>query len=335
MTLGARGFPQYSRAARSGERGVRIVSEIVNERFHWLFKRNHQEHDFGVDGQVEVISSVGAVTGQMFAVQIKHGDSFFREKNRWGYIYRGELKHFNYLSNYPIPVIIIICNPSGQCYWTSFDPTQVRVGESSWTVTIPFDQDLQTSKARIESMLPKVRDDLSRLKEYWELNEQIAVSPMIGYVVTRSQVESVDTWPLRDFFERIRATKELAYRCQGKVEISFDGYDEDPRELYEIPEVRRFIAAAEPAVSSLFFFVRTVDPALTLTTFMLCQNAVSIEGRDHEGRRVFASCDLNQVKAFLNRHWVGLNEMTDWLGMSEDENRRISEAIVGSLGLQW
>ena len=98
------GYPQFSRSAQQGERGVNVVSRIVNENFGWIFKRNHQEHDFGIDGQIEVITPTGSVTGQMLAVQIKYGKSFFQEKNRWGYIYRGELKHFNYLSNYPIPI---------------------------------------------------------------------------------------------------------------------------------------------------------------------------------------------------------------------------------------
>jgi hypothetical protein len=33
----------------------------------------------------------------MLACQIKCGKSFFKESNRWGYVYRGETKHFNYL----------------------------------------------------------------------------------------------------------------------------------------------------------------------------------------------------------------------------------------------
>ena len=65
------GFPQFSRTAQQGERGVNVVSRIVNETFGWLFKRNHQEHDFGIEGQIEVVTPMGSVTGQALAVQIK------------------------------------------------------------------------------------------------------------------------------------------------------------------------------------------------------------------------------------------------------------------------
>src|SRR5437868_6993412 len=105
------GFPQFAPSAKQGELGVGIVGRIVGEEFGWLFKRNHQEHDFGIDGQIELVTEDGAVTGQMLGCQIKCGISFFRESNRWGYVYRGDSKHFNYLANYPLPVIIIICDP--------------------------------------------------------------------------------------------------------------------------------------------------------------------------------------------------------------------------------
>ena len=45
----------------------------------WLFQRNHQEHDFGIDAQIELVTADGYLTGQLLAVQIKYGKSFFQE----------------------------------------------------------------------------------------------------------------------------------------------------------------------------------------------------------------------------------------------------------------
>ncbi|WP_244576067.1 DUF4365 domain-containing protein, partial [Escherichia coli] len=104
-------FPKYQKEAQLGELGVNIVKSVINENFGWIFKRNHQEMDFGIDGFIEIVRDDGAVTGKMLAVQIKCGASFFSEENRWGYVYRGENKHFNYLSNCPIPVLVLLCKP--------------------------------------------------------------------------------------------------------------------------------------------------------------------------------------------------------------------------------
>src|SRR5882762_6839300 len=124
-------FPQYSPSAKQGNVGVGIVSRIVEDDFGWLFKRNHQEHDFGIDGQIEIVTEAGAVTGQMLACQIKCGESFFKESNRWGYVYRGGTKHFNYLANYPIPVIIVLCDPdTKEAYWARFVSQEAQVIDS-------------------------------------------------------------------------------------------------------------------------------------------------------------------------------------------------------------
>lgn len=111
------GHPTYSPSAQLGGLGLEIVSRIVRYNLKWLLRPNHQEHDFGIDGQIDIIAEDNTVTGHMIGVQIKCGKSFFEEQNRWGYIYRGERKHFNYLSNYPIPVVIVICDPATEeCY---------------------------------------------------------------------------------------------------------------------------------------------------------------------------------------------------------------------------
>ena len=330
------GYPQFTRSAQQGERGVNVVSRIINENFGWLFKRNHQEHDFGIDGQVEVITQTGAVTGQMFAVQIKYGKSFIASKNKWGYVYRGEVKHFNYLSNYPIPVIIVICDPDPEeCYWVRFEPDQVQCTDAAWKITVPFENKLSEARTMIEAMLPPLRDSLTDLQLYWAINNLVTESSYIHFVIDKIEVQTSDASHIRALFDRLRATRELAYHCQGKVEISFHGYDSDIRELFEIEEVRRFIGMLDATLPELFFFVRTEEPTHTLRTFALCQTLVSWpDGRSTREITRKVVFETDKVGAFVMRHWPGLNEMTEWLSMSVDENEKISLAIIRCLGFE-
>lgn len=330
------GYPQFHRAAQLGERGVNVVSRIVNETFGWLFKRNHQEHDFGVDGQIEVITTSGSVTGQMLAVQIKYGKSFFQEKNRWGYVYRGELKHFNYLSNYPVPFLIVICHPeTEECYWVRFDPTQAQSTEAAWKTTIPFGNKLHEAKGAIEEMLPPLQDNLSDLQAYWAINNLMVESSYIHFIIDRPEVKALDVIRPREFFDRLRTTKELACQCQGKVEMSFHGYENDARELFEIDEVRNYVPLLCAALPELFFFSRTDQPTHALKTLALCQTRVSWpEGRSTSEVTRKVVCDTDKVGEFITRHWPGLNDMTEWLSMSIDENKKISFDVIRCLGLQ-
>ncbi len=310
------------------------MSRIISDDFGWLFKRNHQEHDFGIDGQIEIVARDGSVTGQMIAVQIKFGKSFFRERNKWGYIYRGELKHFNYLANYPVPVIICICEPkSRRCYWARFQSDQTQTKPSGWKMTIPFDNLLSSSQEALEALVPAVYDSLKELESYWALNNLLVESGAIFFGLDDGDVTTTNVSRPREFFDRLRSTRELAYECQGKVEIYFFGYDDDLRELYEIDEVREYVKVLTRTLPELLFFVRTKQPTCTLFVFALCHTNVSWpDGRSTETVTRQVHFDTDKVAKFFDGLWQGLNEMTDWLGMSEDENKRITFEAVRCVG---
>jgi hypothetical protein len=329
-------FPQYSKNAKLGEFGVGIVSKIISDSFGWIFKRNHQEHDFGIDGQIEIVTDDGLVTGQIFAIQIKCGESFLNEKSKFGYVYRGERKHFNYLINYPIPVIIAICDPGSQeCYWTLFRPEETLPTEVSWKITIPFCNKLNTSKAELISLVTPVRDGFAELQEYWKFNKMIAESSVILYVLDESDVDSQDTNNTRIFFDRLKITKEMAAQCQGKVEIMFSGYDDDSREIYEIKEIRDYISKLDSILPDLFFFVRSEPPAFTLSTFALCQTTFEFVGDISKSAKVkHLSVDPRPIAHFIARHCPALNQLTQWLDMPREDEKKLFFSIVKCLGLE-
>ncbi len=329
------GFPKYASQARKGDAGVNLVSRIVNDDFQWIFKRNHQEFDFGVDGQIEIVSDDGSVTGGMLATQIKYGASFFRERNRWGYVYRGSAKHFNYFANYPIPILIIICEPKSRCaYWVRFQPEQTQATETGWTITIPFDNRLVESKKSLMELVDPTVDSWARLRRYWMTNELITTSSAIVYVLDNHDVAQGDVSKAQSFFDRLRKTKELAHVSQGKIAFCFLGYDDDPRELWEIEPAREYVERLDAIFPELFFYASTTRSSGTLELFAGCV----CRAKWHVERPQFPSggyveFDTNRLDEFMGRHWDGLNKMTDWLGMSEAENKRISYTIMDRLGI--
>ncbi|HGW6105271.1 TPA: DUF4365 and DUF1817 domain-containing protein [Citrobacter werkmanii] len=330
------GFPIFSQAAQKGERGVDLVSRIISNEYGWLFKRNHQEHDFGIDAQVDVILNNGAVTGQMLAFQIKYGTSFFSEKNKWGYIYRGDKKHLNYLSNYPIPVLIIICNPEdNECYWALFDLNKTFKAGENWKITIPFENKLSDSKETISSILPPPTDYLTEVENYWAMNDIITQHNYFLYIIEREDVEKLDISDVENFFCRLRSSREIAEHCQGKIEISFHGYDMDSRELFEIPEVRKFALILSNSLPDLFFFAYTGQYGHGLRTIAMCLTDIRrLPTMAISHNKIPVKISTEQIKSFMDNHWPGLNEMTDWLKMSLEENKRISFNIMRALGFE-
>lgn len=328
-------YPQMTKAARTGEIGVNMVAKIATDDFGWIFKRNPQEYDFGIDGQFEVVTNEGSVTGQIAAVQIKCGASFFSKKNKWGYVYRGENKHFNYLSAYPTVVLIVLCEPdSGECYWVVFDPTHTVGTSNGWKITVPFENKLNTSKIQILELLPEPCDVLSEIEEYWKINELLMESGFSLFIVDRVEVDQLDNTRIRSFFDRLRSTKELAYNCMGTIELSMSGYDDDPRELFEIKEVVEFYRQLNTAAPELLFFLRSKGKCYTLPVIAACVGNGVIEGeRAVLGTQHKVVFETKPIADYLHSLWPGMNELTEWLGMSMEENKEMTYSAVRCMGL--
>lgn len=160
-------------------------------------------------------------------------------------------------------------------------------------------------------------------------------SGVIIMAVGREEIEKLNTSNIRGSFDRLRSTKELAFKAQGKVEFVFRGYEQGSRELFEIPEVRAYIHQLDRQIPELFFFARTEKPTDTLMTFLLCQARVGrVAVQLPEGKAINLRVEPRDVAAFLIRHFPGLNDMTRWVGMSANENRAITGAIIQCLSFQ-
>jgi hypothetical protein len=325
------GYPKYSKSAQSGELGVNIVNEVVTENLGWVFKRNHQESDFGIDGYIEVVSEDGYVTGKMFAVQIKCGSSFFSEENRWGYVYRGENKHFNYLSNCPVPVLILLCDPTERkVYCECFDPLKTEKTKSAWKMNISK-QLLSDSKNDIVKLLPDEIDYMSELEVFWGVNKIINEYTDVSHIpIPKEEVENFNFDDLISFFKRLKVTKEIAYAQKGRVEISFWGYESDPRELLEIPEVIKYAKEIGRLIPDLFFFCDIRSP----------MGGFPILGWSHGNPEVFGGItkqvkiDFSKMEDFILYQIDGLRETTNWLNMTEDEYQSILESCLEVLGYE-
>lgn len=170
-------------------------------------------------------------------------------------------------------------------------------------MTIPYGNKLASSKTEILALLPEVTDRLAELDEYWAVHGML---PDFGVIVVNIEIDDVramDTSFPRGFFDNLRSTKDLACGCQGKIEILFRGYEDDARELFEIDEVRQYVARLDAVLPELFFFARADDDALTLRLFMHCLMAVGW-ARDPTKEPRYVTFDVTCFDSFLERHFL-------------------------------
>ncbi len=314
-------FPRYTPAAQLGNKGVRIVERIVHDELKWIFREQEGQKDFGIDAHIELMDR-DRVLGRMLAVQIKCGLSFFNQQNQEGYVFYGEQKHLNYFLNYPIPVILILCNPETQrCWWCKIDALEMESTKSGWQITVPFEQNFDLhSKSDLEQLAGPAKNYIPELEHYWSVNNLLQKSAdTLLLVVAREDIESQELSGPLAVLNRLRVTKSLMRDSQDKVDLSVFGYDNDPRELWEILEVRAWMRMLDEEFPYWFFFLSKHLPGLAFITFALCEFQKRADGK--------FVLDKQSLANFIRRHFVAMNEICESLGFSEDKIRSLSDAV--------
>lgn len=124
--------------------GVHKVALIFLEEFGWI-EREQTITDVGIDMQVEIVEN-NIPTGQLLALQIKAGESYFKEEKDENIIFRGKKKHLEYWTNYSLPVFIILHNPvTNETYWQRVIPTKTTETPKGWKIEVPRTQLLSTA----------------------------------------------------------------------------------------------------------------------------------------------------------------------------------------------
>jgi len=107
--------------------------------------------DVGIDAHLEIVVE-GVATGRLLALQIKSGESYFREAVPEGFVYRGDEAHLNYWINHSLPVVLVICKPGSQdAYWQVVSDQTVVKTDHGWKMIIPRDQPLPSRRGRAAS----------------------------------------------------------------------------------------------------------------------------------------------------------------------------------------
>ena len=117
--------------------GVSQVQLLTNTQLNWIF-RELSIQDFGVDAHIEIMGDEYA-TGKLIGVQIKCGESYFKESNGKTVTFRFDKKHCQYWLDYAIPVIVVLVNPvTMEVLWEEINKSNVmETGRETYKILVP------------------------------------------------------------------------------------------------------------------------------------------------------------------------------------------------------
>ena len=139
-------------------------------------------------------------------------------------------------------------------------------------------------------------------------------------MISRREVEAGDVASVVSRLKVFLATREDAWLYRGQMALVVDGYNNDPRELVDIPEVRTMLRQFEAAWPYWAFFFNQVDDSIKL--LLSCAAGSRFLGRGA------VEMDADQVAAALARGFDGMNTIFDRFGFPEGELEKMSDGLV-------
>ena len=146
------------------------------------------------------------------------------------------------------------------------------------------------------------------------------VTDPVVLLISRRQVEQQDLASVLDSLKVFTATREVAWLYRGQMSLVVDGYNHDPRELVDIPEVRHFLKRLAAQWPYLGFFLNQVDDSIKILGSCCC-------GVEFPGRGAVL-IDPALLPGFLNQAFAGMNALFDQHGFPEHELEAMSMGLV-------
>ena len=133
------------------------------------------------------------------------------------------------------------------------------------------------------------------------------------------EVEALDVSRSALILSRVLADRSAVERYRGGVDLAFFGYSNDPREVHDIPEVRRFCSKLDDAFPYWFYFFSTDRLTLGMIASCLCSVTQLRPGVVSFGP---------DLLDFIERHYKALNWLFDNYSLDEEHNVEISRNVA-------
>jgi len=142
--------------------GVSKMETLFSES-GWFFREQFVK-DCGIDAQVEIVEN-NEPTGQLIAIQIKSGESYFSESDENTITYRPDAKHVEYWLRHDLPVIVTLFNPTeDKFYWTPVSTDTIKKTRKAYKIIIPKSSVLNSKNCSLLKRVYKFDVPAYRLK---------------------------------------------------------------------------------------------------------------------------------------------------------------------------
>ncbi len=140
-------------------------------------------------------------------------------------------------------------------------------------------------------------------------------------IISRDEVEQQDTRAVLRVLRRLVEAPEVARANMEKVDIAFHGYDDDVRELFEIPEVRSYVQGLSQEFPYWLFFLSKSCLGLQAIALCMLPPFLTTEAQ--------AEVFPQRLYDILERSWgPATNYVAEFAGVSDKERDALIERSI-------
>lgn len=140
---------------------------------------------------------------------------------------------------------------------------------------------------------------------------------LINYWIPKSDIDRKDPSGVLAYLNDLISSREVAVGMSERVEFTISGYDDDPRELWEIPEVISFLRHLDVEWPYWMLFQHPSMKWINLLAVCLSSPETIEPGA--------VKFDPDQYVCLMKRWFNALNELSQRFAISLTANKRVSE----------
>ncbi|APO93222.1 hypothetical protein [Xanthomonas vesicatoria] len=159
------------------------------------------------------------------------------------------------------------------------------------------------------------------------LDQSILDHDAIIFMFSRARVERSDIGETLGQLNALSDTAEKVRRFAGRVFFMFDGYNDDPRHIYQVPEAREFFSRVTEMLPLWAHYLHRDPEMLGIAYLLLCQSEPFYENR----QRVSVSIDMAEARSLTHRLVSAATGLHALHGLTEEESRAIIEDFIQAL----
>jgi hypothetical protein len=153
------------------------------------------------------------------------------------------------------------------------------------------------------------------------IKQRVSGEPgILVFAFCREEIERLEVEPFLGHMRLLLSSRQVSLAVRQRVEFVVLGYDEDPRELWVIPEVRLFFGMLHASFQNWFFLAFPEGVFLSVLANCLCLTP----GQDAKS----SNLDPERLKQFILGCLEALNHLCHIHAIPDEVNREITEAAI-------